>query len=311
MTLEQLRIFVGVAEREHMTRAATALNVTQSAASAAIAALEGRHGVALFHRVGRGIALTEAGRMFLDEARAILGRAAHAEQALADYGALKRGALRLVASQTIAGYWLPPRLADFHRRYPAIGVTLSIDNSAGAARQVREGAAELGFVEGPIDEPALATWPVAHDRLALVAPAAAAPAAAPAAAGIDDAWIGAATWIVRERGSGTRASFEEALRRRGIDPARLDIAMTLPSNEAVRTAVEAGAGVAVLSALVVARAVAAGDLHELPLALPRRPFHALRHRERHRTRAADALTDLLAELPVDQPAPPAPRGDRR
>jgi len=78
MTLEQLRIFVGVAEREHMTRAAEALNVTQSAASGAIAALEGRYGVPLFHRVGRGIQLTEAGRGFLDEARSVRGRAAHA-----------------------------------------------------------------------------------------------------------------------------------------------------------------------------------------------------------------------------------------
>ena len=79
MTLEQLRIFVGVAEREHVTKAAEVLNVTQSAASGAVAALEARYGVPLFHRVGRGIQLTEAGRGFLEEARAVLGRAAHAD----------------------------------------------------------------------------------------------------------------------------------------------------------------------------------------------------------------------------------------
>ena len=118
MTLEQLRIFVGVAEREHMTRAAEALNVTQSAASAAIAALEARHGVPLFHRVGRGIELSEAGRMFLIDARAVLGRAASAELALAEYAGLERGTLRLVASQTIAGYWLPRQLAAFMRATP-------------------------------------------------------------------------------------------------------------------------------------------------------------------------------------------------
>jgi DNA-binding MarR family transcriptional regulator len=106
MTLEQLRIFVAVAQREHMTRAADALNLTQSAASGAIAALEARHDVKLFNRVGRGIELTDAGRMFLRK-RAVLARAAGAEQALADYAGLRRGTLRLVASQTIAGYWLP------------------------------------------------------------------------------------------------------------------------------------------------------------------------------------------------------------
>ena len=100
---------------------------------------------------------------------------------------------------------------------------------------------------------------------------------------------------VREQGSGTRSTFEDVLRTRGFDPAQLTVAMTLPSNEAVRTAVEAGAGVAVLSRLVVARALKAGDLVELALELPDRAFHALRHKERYRTRAADALTDLIKE----------------
>ena len=71
--------------------------------------------------------------------------------------------------------------------------------------------------------------------------------------------------------------------------------MTLPSNEAVRTAVEAGAGVAVLSHHVVARAIDAGNLHKLPLDLPERSFQALRHKERYRTRAADALCGLIKE----------------
>ena len=287
MTLEQLRIFVGAAEREHMTRAAEALNVTQSAVSAAIASLEARHGVPLFHRVGRGIELSEAGRMFLTEARAVLGRASSAELALAEYAGLERGTLRLVASQTIAGYWLPRQLAAFHACYPAIAIEVAIDNSEGAAARVLDGAVELGFVEGVIDEPALAHWTVANDRMVLVSDR--------AVDTIDEDWIRTVRWIVREQGSGTRSSFEEVLRHRGIDPLDLDIALTLPSNEAVRSAVEAGAGVAVLSQHVVAPAIAACILHDLPLGLPRRPFYALRHKERYRTRAVDALTDLIRE----------------
>lgn len=292
MTLEQLRIFVGVAEREHMTRAAEALNVTQSAASGAIAALEARHGVPLFHRVGRGIQLTEAGAAFLDEARAVLGRAAHAEMVLADHAGLACGTLKLVASQTIASYWLPPILAAFHDRHPHIAVELAIDNTEGAAAQVLDGAAELGFVEGAIDEAALAHWTVGRDPMVLVASE---NTGREEVGGVDEEWLRAARWIVREAGSGTRSSFEEVLRTRGFDPAGLTVAMTMPSNEAVRTAVEAGAGVAVLSRLVVADALAAGKLAELPLGLPDRPFQALRHKERYRTRAADALADLVKE----------------
>src|ERR1700759_840405 len=93
MTLEQLRIFVAVAERQHVTRAAQALNLAQSAASAAIAALEERHQVQLFHRVGRGIELTEAGRVLFAEAKAVLARAKAAELVLAEFARLKRGTL--------------------------------------------------------------------------------------------------------------------------------------------------------------------------------------------------------------------------
>lgn len=287
MTLEQLRIFIAVAEREHVTHAAEAMNITQSAASGAIAALEARHGVALFHRVGRRIELTEAGQMFLVEARAVLGRVAAAEQALADFGEMKRGSLRLVASQTIASYWLPRHLATFHARYPQIAVELAIDNTDGAAKRVVDGSAELGFVEGTVEAPTLAQWVVAKDRLTLIA--------ATDALRIDAAWVRAATWIVREQGSGTRSSFEDVLRVRGIEPTELCIGMTLPSNEAIRTAVEAGAGVAVLSHLVVAQAIDAGKLIKLPLDLPERFFRALRHKERYRSRAADALATLLKE----------------
>lgn len=287
MTLEQLRIFVGVAEREHMTAAARALNVTQSAASAAIAALEERHAIKLFHRVGRGIALTEAGRLFLTEARGVLARADAAETVLEELGGLKRGTLRVVASQTIAAYWLPPILAAFHERYPAISIELSIGNTGQAAVHVNDGKADLGIVEGEIDDPALAHWPIGEDRLLLVG-------AQPFSdADIDATWLRRARWVQREPGSGTRSTLDIQLRGLGVDPAALDVALTMPSNESVRTAVEAGAGVAVLSALVVDPAIKAGLLHVAPITFAPRPFFGLRHKERYRTKAADALLDVI------------------
>lgn len=287
MTLEQLRIFVGVAEREHMTKAAVALNVTQSAASAAIAALEKRHGVVLFHRIGRRIELTDVGRIFLDEARAVLGRSASAELVLSEFGGLKRGTLRMVASQTIAGYWLPRYLASFHERHPQITIELAIANTEQAIHSVTAGSAELGFVEGVIEDAAISHWPIAYDQLLLVG--------CKPVAQIDNEWLKTARWIMREPGSGTRSTFAEALRDRGLDPDSLDVALTLPSNESVRTAVEAGAGVAVLSALVVARALKTGVLHAMPFELPARSFFAMHHRERYRSKAADALLDLIKE----------------
>ncbi len=294
MTLEQLRIFVAVAEREHVTRAAEALHVTQSAASAAIAALEARHDVPLFHRVGRRIELTDAGTMFLEEARGVLAKVASAELALAEYGGLKRGSLRLVASQTISAYWLPERLAAFHERYPHIELSVAIANTEGAAKSVHDGTAELGFIEGAIDDPALAVWAVDTDKMLLVGKS-------PADA-IDNDWIMAAQWIMRERGSGTRSTFEEAVRARSLDPEELDVVLTLPSNEAVLAAVRAGVGCAVLSHLVVAPAVEARALFALPFELPARPFFGLRQKERYRSKAADALLDVMKEFGRGGPA---------
>ena len=107
MTLEQLRIFVAVAGLQHVTQAARELHLTQSAVSAAITALESRYAVRLFDRIGRRIALTEAGRAFLEEARAILARAADAEAVLADLADFRRGELTVAASHVLATGQLP------------------------------------------------------------------------------------------------------------------------------------------------------------------------------------------------------------
>ena len=165
MTLEQLRIFVAVAEHLHMTRAASALNMTQSGTSAAVAALETRYGTPLFHRIGRRIELTEAGQLFLPEARAVLQRAAAAELALNELSGLLRGSLSLHASQTIANNWLPPFLHTYHRQHPGIRIGLTIGNTAQVAAAVLAGEADLGFVEGEVDAPVLAKRAVVRGEL--------------------------------------------------------------------------------------------------------------------------------------------------
>ena len=298
MTLEQLRIYVAVAEREHMTRAAEALGVVQSAASAAIAALESEHDVQLFHRVGRRIELTEAGRIFLAEARAVLARAQAAELALSELGGLKRGTLSIHASQTIGTYWLPARLAQYRKAHPAIDVQLAIGNTAQVAAAVVAGTAELGLVEGEVDEPALSVKSIDGDRLAVVV--AAGETAKPKKLSAAD--ILAMDWVLREPGSGTRAEFEAELRRRKIDPAALKVVLELPSNEAVRSAVLAGAGATAISELVVAPGLRYGTLTRLDFELPQRAFHILRHKERYRSRAADALLAIVAaEKPAKKP----------
>src|ERR1700722_14224888 len=153
MTLEQLRLFVAVAEREHVTRAAAVLHRTQSAVSAAVAGLEQQSGVTLFHRVGRRVVLTEEGRVFLAEARAVLAQTDAAERALADLAGMKRGNLSVMASQTIASYWLPPKLVAFRARHPQVMVKVLAGNTAEVAEAVADGRVEIGLVEGAVHDP--------------------------------------------------------------------------------------------------------------------------------------------------------------
>ncbi|HWA46232.1 MAG TPA: LysR substrate-binding domain-containing protein [Hypericibacter adhaerens] len=301
MTLEQLRIFVAVAERQHVTQAARALNLAQSAASHAVAVLEAQYGTRLFDRVGRRIELTEAGRTLLAEARTILAQVEHAERTLSEFDKLERGTLAVQASQTIASYWLPRHLVAFQRRHPRIEIRLTIGNTAQVAEAIETGMAELGFVEGAVESAALVSKPVARDQLVLVV-------------GPEHPWADATKlapkdlaggeWVLREPGSGTRSVFEQALSRLGVGARDLRIAMELPSNEAVRAAVEAGLGATAISASVAAPGIEAGLLRQLPVKLPEREFHLLAHRNRPRSRLADALLATLAEAGPSRPRPP-------
>lgn len=290
MTLEQLRIFAAVAETLHVTKAAQALHLTQPAASAAIAALEEEFATPLFHRIGRRIELTEAGKLFRDEAKAVLQRAREAETALAELAGLQQGALALHASLTVAAYWLPPRLYRFREQHPGIALKIAIANTAEVAQAVLSGAADLGFIEGDVEDERLRRQTVAEDELVLVVGA-----FHPWAQRVEIApeELHETRWVLRESGSGTRSEFEAALRRFKIEPGRLSIALELPSNEAVCNAVEAGAGATVVSRLVAANGLRSGALRTVDLPLPKRRFEVLRHAERFQSKAAAAFLALL------------------
>lgn len=286
MTLEQLRIFIAVAEHQHVTQAARELSLTQSATSAAVAALESRYDIKLFDRIGRGIVLTQTGRNFLGEARGVMARAKAAAQVLNDLAGLKRGSLSIAASQTVANYWLPSRIQIFQKAHPAIELRITIANTGQVAGMVHDGGADLGFVEGEIDDPFLSARKIEGDSLVVVV-------------GNNHPWIGQkrispkafrmTTWVLREQGSGTRSMFEVALRRFGLKLADLRIGLELPSNEAVRTAVEAGEHATAISNLVVAQSLSSGTLHRIKVDLEKRPFFIVRHKERYESQAEKAL----------------------
>lgn len=289
MTLEQLRVFVAVGDSLSMRRAAEIVHLSQPAVSAAIAALERRYATHLFDRIGRRLELTEAGRSFLPEAKAVLLRAEAARRTLDDLAGLSRGELRLAASQTVATYWLPARLARFARTYPGISLPLAVGNSAQAIAAVAAGEADLGFVEGTVDGSGLDVIPVGGDRLGLYA-------------AIDHPLAGRRveredllriSWAVRERGSGTRDHFVAGMAVHGLSLEDLDIRLELPSNGAVLEAAKAGGLVASVSTLAAASRIQAGTLAEIYCDFSPRIFHMIFHHERY---PSAAMTAFRAEI---------------
>ncbi|WP_158970593.1 LysR family transcriptional regulator [Chachezhania sediminis] len=294
MTLDQLRIFLTVARLQHVTGAARLLNRTQSAVSAAIAALERRHDVVLFNRIGREIELTEDGRRFVPAARAVVEEADRAEALLADFAGTPAGPLRIVASQTVATYWLPARILAFRQAHPAVDPELVTLNTASAVDRVVGGQAEVGVIEGVVDgmigAQVLDSHVVGGDRLAvIVAPS------HPWADGhpLTAADLARAQWVMREPGSGTRAAFEVALAGHGADPAMLKDALILPSNEACLAALAPGRAATVVSILSADAHIASGRLCVAGFPLPDRSFSAIAHAGRHPSRAARAFLEAL------------------
>lgn len=291
MTLDQLRVFIAVAERQHVTQAAEALHLAQSAVSAHIAALEERHDARLFERAGRGIKLTETGATFLVEAKAVLAQVDRAELVLAEIAGLRRGRLQIQASETIASYWLPSRLVSFRHANPGLKINLAIGNSSEAVEAVLAGRVELGFIEGAVDDSALVVTDLAQDQLVVVV--------AP-----DHPWAGLdhlrpeeiadSAWVLREPGSGTRGIFEADLARIGVPATSLDIALELPRNEAVISAVQAGLGATAVSANAAVAGLEAGLLVKVAMDLPVRHFRAVQQKARRPSHAGAALLASIA-----------------
>lgn len=240
----RLRAFAAVARHQSISRAAEALLLSQPAVSRHIASLERDLGVSLLERSWRHVTLTPAGEMLADHvlrAEALLSQAGRRVRALSEGVA---GTLAVAASGTPANYVLPPVLAAFHERHPAVTIELEVGTSGEVADAVRAHRAELGFVGGMAVGPELSTRALIDDEIVIVGSPTRFAGGTPVT--LDE--LGQAVWIEREEGSATRAVTEAALADIGFVPRRR---LVLPGWEMVKLAVAAGAGVAALSRLAI------------------------------------------------------------
>ncbi len=254
-SLRQLEVFLATARHENISRAARDLAMSQSAASGSLKELEGQFGVKLFDRVGKRLQLNELGRQLRPQAETLLAQARGFEQALA--GETGMGRLHIGATMTIGNYLAVGMIADFRSRYPDADVALTVANTETIAEGVAGFELDMGMIEGEFQHPELETLHWRDDELVVFA----APGHPAAGAGeLGDRDLLSLPWIVRERGSGTRQTFDRAMH--GLLP-DLDIAMELQHTEAIKRAVEAGLGVGCLSRISLADAFRRGSLVEL------------------------------------------------
>ncbi|GAA0525722.1 LysR family transcriptional regulator [Paractinoplanes ferrugineus] len=268
--LASLEILLAVARTGSLSAAGRDVGLTQQAVSARMASLEAQTGVRLAVRTTRGAELTPAGVVVAQWADRLLGVAQEVDAGLASLREDTRSRIRVSASLTVAEQLLPSWLvsvqADARRRgVTPIQVVLEATNSEHVIAQVSAGHADLGFIEGPKSPPGLRSRVVAHDELVLVVPPEHRWARRPA--GVDAAELCETPLVTREVGSGTREFLDAALRRvLGAAARPAPAALELSTTAAVRAAVLAGAGPAVISRLAVTDDLRAGRLRHVPVA---------------------------------------------
>ena len=201
---------------------------------------------------------------------------------------------------------MPRHLMAFRRQHGQLELSVGIGNTAEVAQAVREGTADIGLIEGTVEQPGLVERAVARDRPGVVV--APDPPWAVRDAPLRPADLSGSEWVMREPGSGTRSEFEAAIGAAGIDPASLTIAIELPSNEAVRAAVEAGGAATAISASVAAPSIEAGLLVAVRFDLPSRAFRCLVHAERTASPSAEAFLAAISPPRISRTAAAAGEG---
>lgn len=253
VTLRQLRTFASVAQLGSFSAAARALHVTQPAVSMQIRELEQACGVALYERIGRRIALTEAGREMARCAAGIVAELHQAEQYLGEIAGLTRGSLRLGAVST-AKYIAPALLAAFGREFPAVTVQLTVGNREDMVRLLAANDSDL-IVMGrpPAGIDTVASVFARHPQIVI------APPDHPLARQrrISFAALVEERFLIREPGSGTRAAFEALCATAGHN---CEPSMEASSNETIKQAVMVGMGIAFISAHTVGLELQTGRL---------------------------------------------------
>jgi len=240
LTLKQLQIFEAVAKHRNYTQAAKALFLTQPAVSMQIKQLEEQAGLALFERSGKQTHITEAGRELLHYSHNIHQQLEEASRVLDELRGIKRGHLHLTMAST-ANYFAPRLLATFCDRFPEVQVSLDVVNRDGLLKSLEDNTTDIVIMGKPPADMAVNYEVFMENPLVVIAPPS---HSLSTRKHIPLEELASHPFIVRERGSGTRAAVERFLAQHDIERPS---GMEMNSSEAIKQAVQAGLGLGVVS----------------------------------------------------------------
>ena len=263
-TLHQLRLFEAVARRLSFTRAAEELFLTQPTVSMQIKQLAKDVGLPLFEQIGKKISLTEPGRELYETTREMFESWSRFEMRVADLRGMKQGQLRIAIGSS-AEYFIPDLIGAFLAQYPEVDVRLEIANREKLLERVEANLDDLYITVSPPEAAGIERIPYVDNPLVVIAPK-----THPLAGkkGIPIASLSNERFIARENGSSTHMRISRFMAERGL---QLNIRMAFGSNEAIKHAVAAGLGIAIVSRHAVAAdpladRLAVLDVHEFPIA---------------------------------------------
>jgi DNA-binding transcriptional LysR family regulator len=294
MDIRKLDVFRKVVELKSFTKAAEAALLSQPTVSEHIRNLEEELGLKLVDRLGREVEPTPVGMVLYRYAVRMTQLQKEALQAVAHYSGDLSGELRIGSSSIPGAYILPQAIASFCNRYHEVKPIVQISSSRTVATQIVEGSVDLGLVGAIWNERGLEWTALFTDTLVLAVPPLH-PLAGKESVRVQE--LGGLPCIQREHGSGTRRVMARMLEQQGMREADVGEAAVLGSNEAVREAIKAGVGVAIISARSVAQDVQCGSLIAINLDDPaaHRPIYLLQRKNRELPPVAAAFVEQLQQ----------------
>ncbi len=284
-TIRQLEIFKEVATTGHVTNSSEALGISQSAISMALQELESNLQTKFFERRNKKLILNENGRLLLERANRLLKEFEELENSFLENNV--SGRLRIGASQTIGNYIMPQIIYSFMQKYPEAKCELIVANTKDIISQIESGELDIGFVEGFVHDAKLETKHWMDDELIVVASNK--KTFQKEEYRLDE--ISSFKWILREKGSGTRAIFEEGI---GEGFSKLNIFLTLGHNEAIKKIVEQSDSLTCLSRLAVQKELDEGKLFEIKIKnfSFKRKLLRLLHKEKYQSKLLKSFMEF-------------------